>query len=266
MTSGDDRLRPGAALFPSPRNGMALRDANGNLFDLALDDDTSTAVRAALTGHGQPPDELAAFREAGHLGHRRPWPEDRARIGVIAQPEITQALTAQLRRAGAIPVPVTADAVDTTGVHAVCAVQDGPAPAWWTELDSLLGLGIGWQRVYREGRHVLFEPIADDLPHTDVRARRLAAAGSGHEHLTTYWTSCAAKEAVLGDEHLTAAEITLVCAMAAQDLERWARGTAHRTSALVPEAVPASRRLRVVDLDTAAISDHPVLPVPPCAP
>ncbi|ONI75209.1 hypothetical protein ALI144C_41465 [Actinosynnema sp. ALI-1.44] len=266
MSSGNEGLRPGAALFPSPRNGMALRDANGNLFDLALDEDTSAAVRAALIGNGQPPDELAAFRAAGHLGQRRPWPHERARIGVLAEPAIAQALTAHLRRAGAIPVPVNADAVDATEVHAVCAVHDGPAPTWWSELDSLLNRGIGWQRVYREGRHVLFEPVADDLPHADVRARRLAAAGSGHEHLETYWTSCATEEAVLGDERMTAAEIVLVCAMAAQDLERWARGTDHRESSFVPEAIPASRRLRVMDLDTFAIGDHPVLPVPPCAP
>ncbi|ALG08517.1 hypothetical protein [Kibdelosporangium phytohabitans] len=264
MSSGNEGLRPGAALFPSPRNGMALRDANGNLFDLALDEDTSTAVRAALTGDGRPPAELAAFRAAGHLGQRRPWPDERARIGILAEPAIAQVLTAQFRRAGAAPVPVTAG--DTADVHAVCAVHDGPAPTWWSDLDSLLNKGIGWQRVYREGRHVLFEPVADDLPHADVRARRLAAAGSGHEHLETYWTSCATKEAVLGDEHLTAAEITLVCAMAAQDLERWARGTRHRESAFVPETIPPARRLRVVDLDTFAISDHPVLPVPPCAP
>ena len=260
------RLRPGAALFPSPRTGMALRDANGNLFDLALDDTTSDAVRAALTGHGQPPKEIAAFRDAGHLGQRRPWPDDRARIGVLAEPATALVLIAQLRRAGAIPLSVTADTIDTADVHAVCAVHDGPAPAWWTELDSLLTNGVGWQRVYREGRHVLVEPLAGDLPHADVRARRLAAAGSGHDHLETYWTSCATQEAVLGDEHMNAAEVTLVCAMAVQDLAGWAHATAHRTSAFGPDAVPAARRLRVIDLDTFAIGDHPVLPVPPCAP
>ncbi|MCE7001974.1 hypothetical protein LWC34_03880 [Kibdelosporangium philippinense] len=263
MPSGDsNRLSPGAALFFSPRNGMALRDANGNLFDLALDDGTSAAVRAALAGNGKAPDELAAFREAGHLGARRYWPAERAKIGVLADAEIAVTLTAQLRQAGASPVAVTANALEASSVHAVCAVHDGPAPSWWVELDNR----IVWQRVYREGRHVLFEPVTADLRHADVRARRLAAAGSGFEHLETYWSSCATGEAVLGEEHLTAAEIALVCAMAVNDLARWARGTADRTSAFVPGALPASRRVRVIDLDTSAISDHPVLPVPACAP
>ncbi|XVV07038.1 hypothetical protein ACQPW3_17310 [Actinosynnema sp. CA-248983] len=256
-------LKPGTALFTGP-TGPVLRDAAGELFAVALPDAAVTWVRAALTRADAPPTpELGAFEHAGHLGTRASWPMGRRTVAVLADHAIEAAEA--LRRAGARPVVLRPDtglsAVLDIAPAAVLAWHDGPAPEHWLELDELADHGIGWQRVSREGRHVLLEPIG--VTHRDVRARRLAAAGSGHRHLTAYW---AGRDAVLGDEAPDAAELLLVAALAVKDLACWATGGVSVTNSLTPGAIPAHRRLRVVDLDSGAIADHPVLPVPDCAP
>ncbi|GAA0211436.1 hypothetical protein GCM10010492_06570 [Saccharothrix mutabilis subsp. mutabilis] len=256
-------LKPGTALFTGP-TGPVLRDAAGELFAVALSDAALAGVRAALTrADAAPTPELGAFEHAGHVGTRASWPVGRRTVAVLADHAIEAAEA--LRRAGARPVvlrPDTAlDAVLDLAPAAVLAWHDGPAPERWLELDALADHGIGWQRVSREGRHVLLEPIG--VTHRDVRARRLAAAGSGHRHLAAYW---AGRDAVLGDEAPDAAELLLVAALAVKDLARWATGATTADTSLTPGAIPAHRRLRVVDLDSGAIADHPVLPVPDSAP
>ncbi|MBW4717774.1 hypothetical protein [Saccharothrix obliqua] len=256
-------LKPGTALFAGP-SGTVLRDAAGELFAIALPDEAVDAVRAALAGADAPTaPELAAFDHAGHLGRRQTWPVERRTVVVLADDGVDFADA--LRRAGAHPVvlPATADLAAVLAEHpaAVCAWHDGPAPERWLEFDALAGHGVGWQRVSREGRHVLLEPVG--VPHRDVRARRLAAAGSGHRHLLAYWSG---ERVVVGDEAPDPAELLLVAALAAKDLARWATGVPVVANSLTPRAIPAHRRLRVVDLDTGAIADHPVLPVPISAP
>ncbi|MEU4805275.1 hypothetical protein [Actinosynnema sp. NPDC023587] len=258
-----ETLKPGTALFTGP-SGAALRDAAGELFAVALSDEAIGGVRAALTGADAPaPAELSAFDHAGHLGGRAGWPVGRRTVAVLA--ERSADLVDALRRAGANPVVPRAGAglaeVLELGPAAVCAWHDGPAPDRWRELDALADHGIGWQRISREGRHVLLEPIG--VPHRDVRARRLAAAGSGHRHLRAYW---AGENAVRGDETPDPAEFLLVAALAVKDLARWAADVPVAGNSLTPGAIPAHRRLRVLDLDTGALADHPVLPVPASAP
>ncbi|GGM58202.1 hypothetical protein GCM10012275_31750 [Longimycelium tulufanense] len=156
--------------------------------------------------------------------------------------------------------------MDNYELAAVCAVANGPAPEHWLDLDHLPGRGIAWQRVSREGRHVVLEPVAGragDVRHGDVRRRRLAAAGSGHRHLTAYWSG---HDAMTGDERPDPAEQALIAHLTALDLRTWALGHMPRGGSLTPGAVPPPRRVRILDLDSGAISDHPVLPVPPCAP
>lgn len=254
-----ETLIPGATLFRGP-SGPVLRDVTGELFGVALPDSTIESVRAALgPDDAAAPGELAAFREAGHLGKRLHWPENRRVVAVLAEDEFAAAL----RSAGAEPVVVTpsADAVLDLAPAAFCAWHDGPAPEHWLELDVLREHGIAFQRVSREGRHVLFEPAG--VSHRDVRSRRLAAAGSGHEHLLAYW---AGTGALHGDDAPDAAERLLIATLAAKDLTVYTLGAELRTGPLIPTAIPARRRLRVLDLDTGAISDHPVLPVPATAP
>ncbi|MEV0677446.1 hypothetical protein AB0I60_13090 [Actinosynnema sp. NPDC050436] len=258
-----ETLKPGTALFTGP-SGAVLRDAAGELFAVALSDEAVGGVRAALTRAGAPvPPELGAFDHAGHLGRRAGWPTARRTVAVLA--DHSADLLDALRRAGANPVALQPgaglDEVLALRPAALCAWHDGPAPDRWLDLDALADHGIGWQRVSREGRHVLLEPIG--VSHRDVRARRLAAAGSGHRHLSAYW---AGEDVVLGDDTPDPAELLLVAALAVKDLARWAADLPVTGNALTPGAVPAHRRLRVLDLDTGALADHPVLPVPASAP
>ncbi|MER7012226.1 hypothetical protein ABT324_12455 [Saccharopolyspora sp. NPDC000359] len=259
------RLRPGCSVFTIEGRGTALRDTDGLMFDIALPEE---AIRGALTGaDGAGPEVLAAFRNAGHLGARATWPEDRARVVVLAD-ESAQ-LCAALHAAGAEPVAAPADSTAPDILErrpaAVCAWSDGPAPRSWLELDALVDHGVAWQRASREGRHVLVEPVAGDVRHSDVVARRLAAAGSGHHHLAEFWAQHGAGRALHGDEGADAADLALVVALLVADLRAWALGSRAGESAFA-EPLPPSRRLRVVGLDTGAISDHPVLPVPASAP
>ncbi|MER7082468.1 hypothetical protein SAMN02982929_02103 [Saccharopolyspora kobensis] len=260
---GHPRLRPGCSVFTVEGRGTVLRDAAGQMFDIALPDD---AVRSALTGAET--EALAAFREAGHLGERATWPADRARVVVLADDGAP--LREALRRAGAEPVvaPANSTAAELLAHEpaAVCAWSDGPAPGRWRELDALVDHGVAWQRASREGRHVLIEPVAGDVRHRDVVARRLAAAGSGHRHLAEFWAQHGAGDALHGEEAADAADLALVVALLVADLRAWAVGPGAGGSAFQADPLPASRRLRVVGLDTGAISDHPVLPVPASAP
>lgn len=260
-----DRLRPGVALFDVPGHGPALRTADGTLLDVGLAPERVDAVHAYLAEPaGDPPAELAAFAEAGHLGAAPAWPADRRTVVVLGP----QVLADALSRAGA--APVRHDSTDPAHLlalrpAAVCALHDGPAPPSWAALDVLAAHGIAWLRVAVEGRHALIEPVAaapGDVGHADVRARRLAAAGSGHRHLAAYWASHGPRPGGLDP-----ADLALVAALAAADLRAWAVGAPEPAPGpLVGRGLPRRRRLRVVDLDTAAITDHPVLPVPPCAP
>ncbi|GAA3854942.1 hypothetical protein GCM10022243_20500 [Saccharothrix violaceirubra] len=254
-----ETLKPGTALFAGPSSAV-LRDAAGELFSIALPEEAVAGVRAALTAADAPePAELAAFAHAGHLGRRTGWPAGRRVVAVLGG----DAFAATLAAAGAEPVRAEPDLDSLVDLMpaAVCAWHDGPAPSSWLELDALAAHGIAFQRISREGRHVLFEPVA--VPHRDVRARRLAAAGSGHPHLAAYW---AGDDVVLGEETPDAAELMLIAALAAKDLAAWAAGRVPATGSLLPKAIPPARRLRVLDLDSGAIADHPVLPVPASAP
>lgn len=263
-----DRLRPGAALFDVPGRGPVLRDAGGGLLDVALPAPRLDGLRAWWAGApGPAPDELAAFAEAGHLGDPVRWPEHRRHVLVLGGGPLADAACAALSTAGARPDPVDGpvgvDDVLARGAAAVCALHAGPAPGRWAGLDGLAAAGVAWQRVSVEGRHALLEPVAaapGDVGHADVRARRLAAAGSGAASLRAYWSAAPHASPAPAD-------MALLGALAARDLRTWAGDAPPApTGALVPEALPPRRRLRVVDLETGAIADHPVLPVPASAP
>ncbi|WP_424187587.1 hypothetical protein ACOBQX_07230 [Actinokineospora sp. G85] len=254
-----DTLKPGTALFDGPA-GPVLRDATGELFGVALPPEALDRVRVALSGAGPRPDELAAFARAGHLGARPTL--DRPTVAVVADGPAADALTGALDLAGAAPVRLPADleALLAACPAAVCAWHDGPAPAAWADLDVLADRGVAWQRISREGRHVLLEPIGTG--HRDVRLRRLAAAGSGHGHLSAYWTGGGLR----GDDAPDAAERALIAALAVKDLVRHLTGATPAPGGLTPAGVPPHRRLRVLDLDGGEIADHPVLPVPATSP
>ncbi|WP_086820864.1 hypothetical protein [Allokutzneria sp. NRRL B-24872] len=276
-----ERLIPGAVLFDVPGRGPALRCPDGEIVGVALPEDTTAAVRGALAvdNSADAPAELGAFREAGFLGGRSQWPVDNSIVALMGSSVLVEALKVALSRAGAQPCvlgPFTergdlwttaallSTELSTGGFSAVCAVSDGPAPSCWDSLDDLPEHGIAWQRVSREGRHALIEPVAaepGDIRHSDIRKRRLAAAGSGHEHLSAFW---AAEAPVTGEDAMDDLDAAAVASLAALDLRAWALGATKRDGSFT-SSLPARRRLRVLDLDTAAITDHAVLRVPEAA-
>ncbi|ALE78107.1 hypothetical protein WY02_06300 [Pseudonocardia sp. AL041005-10] len=284
-----ERLRPGVSVFEVPGRGSALREVSGRLRGVELPRATVEALTRWFDGADPTPPpgldpERGAFAAAGYLDDTRP--ARTATVTVAGDGALADAVAAalggptvrvlrgtagELAAVPAHPDPTRpATGVDATGgadasttPTAVCVVADGPAPASWTALDRLPDRGTAVFRLAVEGRHGILEPPAvhpGDAGHADVRARRLAAAGSGHPHLLAYWEAAPAAPTGPGDH-------ALLAALLAADVRAWAGG--HDVPAvgdLVPSALPARRRLRVVDLDTAAIADHPLLPVPDSAP
>lgn len=282
-----ERLRPGVSVFEVPGRGSALREASGRLRGVDLPRGTVEALTRWFDGADPVPPpgldpERGAFAAAGYLDETPP--PRTATVTVAGRGALADAVAAalagpgmQVRRrdldslAAALAgdsgtdsgTDIGAGTGTGTGTDAVCAVADGPAPAAWTALDTLPAHGTAWFRLAVEGRHGILEPPAvhpDDAGHADVRARRLAAAGSGHPHLLAYWDAAPDAPTGPGDH-------ALLAALLAADVRAWIAG--HDTPAtgdLVPAALPARRRLRVVDLDTAAIADHALLPVPDSAP
>lgn len=276
-----ERLRPGVSVFEVPGRGSALREASGRLRGVDLPRDTVEALTRWFDGVDPVPPpgldpERGAFAAAGYLDETPP--PRTATVTVAGRGALADAVAAALARpvvrvrrrdldslAGALAGETGTETDTGTGIgtDAVCAVADGPAPAAWTALDTLPARRTAWFRLSVEGRHGILEPPAvhpGDAGHADVRARRLAAAGSGHPHLLAYWDAAPAAPTGPGDH-------ALLAALLAADIRAWIAG--HDTPAtgdLVPAALPARRRLRVVDLDTAAIADHALLPVPDSAP
>ncbi len=129
----------------------------------------------------------------------------------------------------------------------------------WDAADRLPEHGVAWLRCHREGRQAYVEPVAaapGDVTSAHVRSRRLAATPA-HRELAAYWSGPRTSGAPV---RLTPPAATLIAALLADDLARWATG-APDTAGL-----PARRRLRRVDLRTLTVTEHPVLPVPEVAP
>ncbi len=95
-----------------------------------------------------------------------------------------------------------------------------------------------------------------DVTSAHVRSRRLAATPA-HRELAAYWSGPRTSGTPVT---LTVPAATLLTALLADDLSRWATDTP------APAGLPARRRLRQVDLRTLTVTEHPVLPVPDVAP
>ncbi len=194
------------------------------------------------------PGTLRAFEDRGLLVERRPrsWPGPVAVVGggaiALALSELLARVGAEIRR---VPAPDAA-----FGCAAVSWCHDDHPPAGWARADVLLAeREIAWQRCSVEGATAVIEPIShgpEDLTHTDVRARRLAASASPG-HLKAYWAS----ERRRGPSPIGPAEAWFVAALLAADLEAWA---ARRT---------APRRLRLVDLISLTVTEQPIPPASP---
>lgn len=274
------RLVPGAEVVAVPGRGLAVRTPEGEFFSVRTGGADEDALLSLLMGAPTVPvDEetervVRAFDEAGYLAEEPlhpQWPAARRDIRILGDPVLTEPLAVQLAALGARPrttPAVTASGGSPVGVEdlldgdpfAVVWCLDGPVPdGLWDVADSLPDHGVAWLRCHREGWQVYVEPVAavpGDVTSAHVRSRRLAATPA-HRELAAYWSGPRTSGTPV---RLTPPAATLLTALLADDLSRWAVG-APDTAGL-----PARRRLRRVDLRTLTVTEHPVLPVPDVAP
>ncbi|WP_084955681.1 hypothetical protein [Thermoactinospora rubra] len=148
--------------------------------------------------------------------------------------------------------------VDRTPLSLVPSIEEADVVSWacdglppqreWAALDAEVGR-IAWQRCSVEGATAVIEPIAvapGDVTHEHVRLRRLAASDSPG-HLAAYWATTPLHAAPA----VTPVTAAFVASLLAADLLAWAHGH------------PRTRTLRLADLRTQRVADHPILPVPP---
>ncbi|MFE9773216.1 hypothetical protein ACFYOV_16355 [Streptomyces sp. NPDC005931] len=262
------QLAPGAEVVAVPGRGLALRTADGEFLTVRTGDADEQTLLARLSGTPAPADPevdrlLTAFDTAGHLTDGpsgTEWPAGLRDVRLLGDPVLTDPLAALLRAAGAEPRPGTPEDPARGRPAAVVWCLDGPVPeGLWDAADRLPGQGIAWLRCHREGYQVYVEPPATapgDVTAAHVRARRLAATPA-HRELAAYWAGPRTGGAPL---ELARPEASLVAALLAADLTRWATGAPD------PGPLPARRRLRCVDLRGLTVTEHPVLPVPDVAP
>ncbi|MFD7698920.1 hypothetical protein [Streptomyces caelestis] len=274
------RLVPGVEVVAVPGRGLAVRTPAGEFFSVRTGDVDEDALLSLLAGGSTVPvDEgmdrvIRAFEEAGYLaeGPLGPeWPAARQDVRILGDPVLTEPLAVQLAALGARPCTtpaVTASGSPPVGIEdlldgnpsAVVWCLDGPVPdGLWDAADRLPEHGVAWLRCHREGWQAYVEPVAaapGDVTSAHVRSRRLAATPA-HRELAAYWSGPRTSGAPV---RLAAPAATLLAALLAEDLGRWATGA--------PDAagLPARRRLRRVDLRTLTVTEHPVLPVPDVAP
>ncbi|MEV8592462.1 hypothetical protein [Streptomyces sp. NPDC052012] len=276
------RLVPGAEVVAVPGRGLAVRTPEGEFLSVRTQDADEEALLSLLTGGTPAPvDErlervVRAFEEAGYLaeGPRNvPWPAARRDVRILGDPVLTEPLADHLLALGARPrttsaVTDTDTGRSTVGIEdlldgnpaAVVWCLDGPVPhGLWDAADRLPEHGVAWLRCHREGWQAYVEPVAaapGDVTSAHIRSRRLAATPA-HRELAAYWSGPRTSGAPV---RLTLPAATLLAALLADDLNRWA------TDAPAPAGLPARRRLRRVDLRTLTVTEHPALPVPPVAP
>ncbi|MGW8990961.1 hypothetical protein ACWGRF_13675 [Streptomyces zhihengii] len=272
------RLAPGVEVVAVPGRGLAVRTSDGQFLSVSTQDADEDALLSVLTGAGPVPHDesmnrlVKGFEQAGYLTGGTPppqWTADRRDICLVGAPQLTRPLAAQLAALGAEPRTAAAAAAGPARLiddlldskpAAVVWCLDGPVPdGLWEAADRLPEHGVAWLRCHREGWQAYVEPLAttpDDVTSAHIRARRLAATPA-HRELAAYWRGPrTAGEPV----RLTVPGAALLAALMADDLSRWATGTTSTAG------LPASRRLRHIDLRTLTVTEHPVLPVPPTTP
>ncbi|MER7899257.1 hypothetical protein ABTX62_24875 [Streptomyces sp. NPDC096046] len=274
------RLVPGVEVVAVPEGGLAVRTSEGEFLSVRTGGADENTLLSLLSGATTAPvdEELApvvlAFEKAGYLAEGQPpteWPAARRNIRILGDPVLTEPLAAQLAALGARPrttpappasggAPVGIEDLLDGAPSAVVWCLDGPVPdGLWDTADSLPGHGVAWLRCHREGWQAYVEPLAaapGDVTSAHVRSRRLAATPA-HRQLAAYWSGPRTSGAPV---RLAVPAATLLAALLADDLDRWATG-APDTAGL-----PARRRLRRVDLRTLAVTEHSILPVPDVAP
>ncbi|GAA2562607.1 MULTISPECIES: hypothetical protein [Streptomyces] len=263
------QLAPGVEVVAVPDRGLAVRTADGEFLTVRTGgaDEESLLGRLAGAPTAADPDPevdriVRAFASAGHLTDEQPpsaWPTGLRDVRLLGDRELTEPLAAYLRAAGAEPGPGEPGDLAAGRPAAVVWCLNGPVPdGLWDAADRLPGQRVAWLRCHREGLQAYVEPLAadpGDVTSAHVRARRLAATPA-HRELAAYWAGPRTGGAPV---ELTPPAASLVAALLADDLTRWATGAPERGP------LPARRRLRRVDLRNLTVTEHPVLPVPDVA-
>ncbi|MFI6510421.1 hypothetical protein ACIBCT_22685 [Streptosporangium sp. NPDC050855] len=234
-------LAAGTAIYTKDGHPV-LRTSSGEFLDLNID---------LKGGLGDLPERaVLAFEERGLLAAPAGAPE--RTVLVVGDGLIATALHDLLRQAGFVtrtarPDEALTNVVPGRTVLTWCC-DDLPPPDWEPFGVAAVQAGAVWQRCSVEGATAVLEPLTltgADLSHSHVRARRLAASESP-DHLAAYWTA--------RPEHASTAvgtiEAHLVAGLLAADL------------AVLEAGRPRTRTLRMVDLLTQRVSDHPILPLP----
>ncbi|MFI8208438.1 hypothetical protein [Streptomyces werraensis] len=275
------RLVPGVEVVAVPGRGLAVRTPEGEFFSVRTGDTDEDALLSLLAGGtAAPVDEgmdrvIRAFAEAGYLAEGplgpEEWPAVLQDVRILGDPVLTEPLAVQLTALGARPrttsagtssgsSPVGMEDLLDGSPSAVVWCLDGPVPdGLWDAADRLPEHGVAWLRCHREGWQAYIEPVAvtpGDVTSAHVRSRRLAATPA-HRELAAYWSGPRTSGTPV---RLTVPAATLLAALLADDLSRWATGAPD------PVGLPARRRLRHVDLRMMTVTEHPVLPVPDVAP
>ncbi|MFC9971067.1 hypothetical protein ACFVH6_09215 [Spirillospora sp. NPDC127200] len=232
-TTSTRRLAAGTAIFE--RGGApVLRTAEGEFLDLHAE------VGGDLDA--LPDRVVRAFEERGLFaapGNAADWA-----VAVLGDGRIAAALRELLVAAGFGRIVAAPDALPD-GPAAVSWCCDALPPAAW---GTFVPGAAAWQRCSVEGATAVLEPLtrsAGDPGPADVRARRLAASGSP-EHLAAYWAGRATHSA----SAVGPVEACFVASLLAADLLALVRGEAR------------TRTLRLADLRTQRVTEHPILPLP----
>ncbi|WP_067478939.1 hypothetical protein [Actinomadura hibisca] len=232
-TAGVRRLAAGTAIFE--RDGApVLRTAAGEFLDLH--------AQVGPDLDALPDRVVRAFEERGLFA--APSTAADWTVAVLGEGRIATALRSLLVPAGfGRVVTATNDLPDGPAVVSWCC--DALPPPGWRTFDPGTA---AWQRCSVEGTTAVLEPVTQtkgDPGPADVRARRLAASGSP-EHLAAYWTGPITHSA----SAVGPVEALFVAALLAADLLALTRGEAR------------TRTLRLADLRTQRVTDHPILPLP----
>lgn len=225
-----------------------LRDAQQVLHGVRDEGDADDQLRHVLDG----------FRDRGLVAPlSRTWPRTVRTIHVDGE-NVVATLVAELLRPHAEVTrhPVDEGVVADSDLVISCA---GWLPdTRWRALDAwCVASGTPWHRAHLEGAPAVLGPMyvpGETASYVEVRGRRLAASGVADE-LSAHWAYLDGPDPKPPVPWPDLAGASILAGLLARDVLAYLAG----------ETVPSTDRQLVVELATAQVSHHPVLPLPAVA-